>query len=402
MGYTSAVTLDKRRIVVGIGGGIAAFKAVEIVRELGRRGAEVRVAMTESASLFVGPVTFAGLTGRPAVLDLWDPSYAGEVHVELGAFADAMIVAPATMNLLARAAAGLADDVVLATYACARAPVFFAPAMHTRMWEQPSTQRNLAFLRAAGAHVVGPVAGALASGEIGMGRMAEPVDIVDAVEARFEQVRDLAGRRILVTAGPTVEDLDPVRFLGNRSSGRMGYAIAERAARRGAEVLLVSGPVTLPRPPGVEVIEVRSALEMHAAVLSRQTNVDAIVMAAAVADYRPVERATSKQKKSDGPITIELTRNPDILRELGASRTGNRPVLVGFAVETDDLLRYARGKLEAKNCDLIVANEARVGFGGEDNQVVLVGPEGDEALPPMSKAEVGDRILDRVSTLLSA
>src|SRR5262245_29662243 len=263
------MALQGRHIVVGVGGGIAAFKAVLLVRELMARGAQVRVVMTPAAARFVGPVTFTGLTGEPPVLDLWDPSYAGEVHVELAAWAHAMVIAPATANLLARAATGMADDAVLATLRCTDVPVLFAPAMHHRMWKSPPTQRAVAQLRADGAHIVGPVYGKLASGEEGMGRMSEPLDIASALAALVEEHTDLAGRTVLVSAGPTVEDVDPVRFLSNRSSGRMGYAIAERALRRGARVILVSGPVSIAAPRGAELVNVRSAREMHAAIMDR-------------------------------------------------------------------------------------------------------------------------------------
>lgn len=388
--------VSARRIVVGIGGGIAAFKAVQLVRELGRRGAEVSVVLTRSATHFVGKTTFAGLTGRPAVDDLWDPSYAGEVHVELGEWADAMVVAPATMNLLGRAAAGLADDAVLATIACARGPVLFAPAMHHRMWGQASTRRSVELLRAAGHRFVGPVEGPLASGEVGMGRMSEPEAIADALFAMLDVERDLAGLRLLVTAGPTVEDLDPVRFLGNRSTGKMGFAIVERAVARGATVSLVTGPVSLASPAGAEVVRVRSALEMQAEVGRRVPTSDAVVMSAAVADYRPAQFSAEKMKKAGEDLSIALVRNPDILAELGAARRGDRPLLVGFAVETTDVVRYAQDKLEKKKVDLIVANEAKVGFGGDDNQATLVAHGSVKPLPAMRKLDLADRILDYV------
>ncbi len=393
---TSIPAVSARHIVVGIGGGIAAYKAAVLVRELGRRGAEVRVVMTRAASRFVGAMTFAGITGKPAVDDLWDPSYAGEVHVELGEWADAIVVAPATMNLLARAAHGLADDALLATIACARGPVLFAPAMHHRMWNQASTQRAVAALRASGHGFVGPVEGALASGEVGMGRMCEPEAIADALFATLDAPKDLAGVRVLVTAGPTVEDLDPVRFLGNRSTGKMGYAVAARALARGATVTLVTGPVTIAPPPGAEVVPVRSALEMQAEVVKRAAGVDAVVMSAAVADYRPAEFSNEKLKKGGVDLSIPLVRNPDILAELGAARAGSRPMLVGFAVETTDVVRYARDKLVRKKVDLVVANEAKVGFGGDDNQATLVTRDSETALPAMPKLDLADRILDRV------
>lgn len=394
------MTVAPRRIVVGLSGGIAAYKAIEVVRELTRAGTSVRTVMTESATRFVGPITLTGLTGTPAVVDLWDDRVAGEIHVELGAWADAMVVAPATMNVLGRVASGLADDALTATIACMKGPVLFAPAMHTRMWHQGATQRNVRTLRADGFHFVGPVEGPLASGESGMGRMAEPRDIVAAVLALLDAPRDLEGMSILITAGPTIEDLDPVRFLGNRSTGKMGFAIAQRARDRGARVVLVSGPVDLPDPPDMEVVRVRSALDMHGAVMARGSGVDAVIMSAAVADYRAKTYATEKVKKGED-IAVELVRNPDILMELGHSRAGATPVLIGFAVETNDVESYARDKLVRKKVDLIVANEASVGFGGDDNVATLVSHEGALPLPRMSKLDLADRILDRVRELHS-
>lgn len=399
MPYIATRMLQGRNIVVGMGGGIAAYKAVALVRELMRRGADVKVAMTHSATRFVGPMTLTGLTGTPAVTDLWDPAYRGEVHVELGTWADAVVIAPATMNVLARAANGMADDVVLATLACARGAVLYAPAMHTRMWESAATQRNVAALREAGAHFAGPAVGPLASGEVGEGRMAEPEVIADALAAVFTP-RDLEGHRVLVSAGPTHEDLDPVRFLGNRSTGRMGFALAAAAAARGAEVTLVAGPTELRTPNGVRRIDVRSALQMQSAIAAGEF--DAIIMAAAVADYRPEEVAEQKRKKQPGPLSVTLVRNPDILAELGATRRGGRPVLVGFALETEDLVTHARGKLERKKVDLVVANLASDAFGTESNSATLVGPDFEEALPSMSKRALSDRILDRVRALLGA
>lgn len=393
------MALQGKRIVVGLGGGIAAFKAVQLVRELMRRGAEVRVVMTEAATRFVGPITFAGLTGRPPVTDLWAEDYAGEVHVELGEWADAIVIAPATMNLMARATGGQANDAVLATLACARGEVFFVPAMHRRMWSHPATQSNVRVLTERGAVVLGPVSGPLANGEVGEGRMLEPDDIADAVESHLTYSNDLAGTRVMITAGPTHEDLDPVRYLGNRSSGRMGYAIAAQALRRGAEVTLVSGPVQLPVPAGAEVVSVRSAQEMHEAVMSRFERFDVVIMAAAVADYRPVQRAAQKIKKGSG-LKLELVRNPDILADVGAKRVLQPSVLVGFALETENLEQAARDKLERKAADLIVANEASVGLGGDSNRATLVDATSANPLPDMSKRALADQILDRVRTLL--
>jgi len=394
------MSLQGKRIVVGLGGGIAAFKAVQLVRELMRRGAEVRVVMTEAATHFVGPITFAGLTGKPPVTDLWAEDYAGEVHVELGEWADAVVIAPATMNLMARAAGGLANDAVLATLACAQGEVFFAPAMHHRMWSHPAMQSNLRTLSDRGAVILGPVTGPLANGEIGEGRMMEPEDIADEVESRLGHADDLSGSRILITAGPTHEDLDPVRFLGNRSSGRMGYAIASQALRRGAEVTIVSGPVHLPDPATAEVVRVRSASEMHEAVMSRFDQFDVVIMAAAVADYRPDRRKAQKIKKG-GSLKLDLVRNPDILADVGAKRAKRPSVLVGFALETEHLEEAARNKLEQKGADLIVANEASAGLGGDTNRATLVDAASAMALPEMSKRALADQILDRVRALLS-
>jgi phosphopantothenoylcysteine decarboxylase/phosphopantothenate--cysteine ligase len=393
------MSLQGKRVVVGLGGGIAAFKTVQLVRELMRRGAEVRVVMTEAATHFVGPITFAGLTGKPAVTDLWAEDYAGEVHVELGEWADAVVIAPATMNLMARATSGQANDVVLATLACARGDVFFAPAMHHRMWSHPAMQSNLQTLTDRGAIVLGPVTGALANGEIGEGRMIEPEDIADEVESRLVHADDLSGSRILITAGPTHEDLDPVRFLGNRSSGRMGYAIASQALRRGAEVTIVSGPVHLPAPSGAEVVQVRSAEQMHEAVMSRFDRCDVVIMAAAVADYRPVQRRARKIKKG-GSLKLELERNPDILADVGARRAQRPSVLVGFALETENIEQAARDKLEQKAADLIVANEASSALGGDTNLATLVDGTSATPLQEMSKRALADQILDRVRTLL--
>jgi phosphopantothenoylcysteine decarboxylase/phosphopantothenate--cysteine ligase len=394
------MSLQGKRIVVGLGGGIAAFKAVELVRELLRRGAEVRVAMTEAAGHFVGPITFAGLTGKPAVTDLWAKDYAGEVHVELGDWADALVIAPATMNLLARAATGRANDAVLATLACARGKVFFAPAMHSRMWSHPATQANVRTLRERGAQLLGPVTGPLANGEVGEGRMMEPQEIAQALESHFTHAEDLAKVRFLITAGPTYEDLDPVRFLGNRSTGRMGYALAAEARRRGAAVTLVSGPVHLPCPSGVELVEVRSATEMHEAVMSRFEQFDVVIMAAAVADYRPKGRSTQKIKKS-GNISLELVRNPDILADVGAKRTQQPRVLVGFALETENLEQAAREKLRRKAADLIVANEAVHGLGGDSNRATLIDAKSATPLPEMTKQALANQILDSVRALRS-
>jgi phosphopantothenoylcysteine decarboxylase/phosphopantothenate--cysteine ligase len=333
------------------------------------------------------------------VTDLWAENYAGEVHVELGEWADAIVVAPATMNLMARATAGQADDVVLATLACARGDVFFAPAMHHRMWSHQATRTNVELLIDRGAVLLGPETGALANGEIGQGRMMEPEDIAEELENHFARADDLAGAHVLITAGPTYEDLDPVRFIGNRSSGRMGYALASQALRRGASVTLVSGPVHLPEPRGADVVRVRSAREMHEAVMQRFKETDVVIMAAAVADYRPEHREPHKIKKG-GNLQLALVRNPDILADVGAKRAQRPAVLVGFALETENLEQAARGKLERKAADLIVANAASAGLAGDTNRATLVDPSSATPLPEMSKQALANQILDRVSTLL--
>jgi phosphopantothenoylcysteine decarboxylase/phosphopantothenate--cysteine ligase len=398
------VTLRDKNILVCVGGGIAAFKAVELVRELGRRGAKLRVAMTPSATRFIGPLTFTGLTGQKTVTDLWDAEYPGEIHVELADKAELIVVAPATANVMARAAAGLADDVVLATLACADGPVLMAPAMHERMWRRPSTQRNLATLQRDGVQFVGPTEGALANGRTGMGRMAEPSAIADALEQLASRSVDLRDKTILISAGPTLEDLDPIRFISNRSSGRMGYALASAAEARGATVILVSGPTQIPAPPGVEVLPVRSTLDMKRAIEAALPRVDAVIMTAAVADYRPAQTQSSKIKKQADTFTIELVRNPDILAELGRQRAEHKarsPVLVGFAMETDNVVAYGKKKLIDKQVDLIVANEAAVGFGRDDTQVTLIAHDGELELAPLPKLDTAHRILDRVLALLA-
>lgn len=401
--------LSGRTIALCVTGSIAAYKAVELARLLVKAGAKVLPVMTASAARFVGPVTFAGITGEAVAMDMWDATFAGEMHVRIAERADAVAVVPATADVLARLAHGRADDLVTALALCARGPVLAAPAMHPRMWEHPATQRNVAELGAQKrVTLVGPVNGEVASGESGVGRMAEPEAIAGAIAAALAP-RDLAGLRVVVTAGPTLEDVDPVRFLGNRSTGKMGFAIAERAAARGAEVTLVAGPVSLPTPHGVKRVDVRGAVTMRQALwqalgvdLSRA---DALVMAAAVADHRPAETSATKVKKSgDERVTLELVKNPDLLAEVGAARAGARPVLVGFALETeggDALVAYARRKLAEKRVDVVVANEAGDSFGREDNRAMLVTGADAQPLPTMSKTALADVVLDRVRALVT-
>ncbi len=398
-----------RTVVLCVTGSIAAYKAVELARLLGRAGAVVLPVMTASAARFVGPVTLAGITGQAVTTNMWDESFAGEVHVLLAECADLVAIVPATADVIARLAHGRSDDLVTALALCARGPLIVAPAMHPRMWEHPATQRNVAELGAQRrVTLVGPMRGEVASGDVGMGRMAEPDTIAAAIAAALS-ARDLTGVRIVVTAGPTLEDIDPVRFIGNRSSGRMGFAVAERAAARGADVTLIAGAVGVPSPFGAHRVDVRGAMAMRAALwealgadLSRA---DALVMAAAVADYRPAETSVTKIKKGDERVAIELLRNPDLLAEVGAVRAGARPVLVGFAVETqggEALVVSARRKLIDKRVDLVVANEASESFGRDDNRATLVTAAGAEPLPSMPKAALADLLLDRLRLLLAA
>jgi len=401
--------MSGRTIALCVTGSIAAYKAVELARLLVKVGAKVLPVMTASATRFLGPVTLSGITGEAVATDMWDASFAGEMHVRLAERADLVVVAPATADVLARLAQGRADDLVTALALCARGPVVIAPAMHPRMWEHPATQRNVADLaEQKRVTLVGPVSGEVASGDVGLGRMAEPEAIAAALGKALSK-RDLAGLRLVVTAGPTLEDLDPVRFLGNRSTGKMGFAVAERAAARGADVTLIAGPVSLPTPHGVRRVDVRGAVTMRQALWQAMgldlSKADALVMTAAVADHRPVETSASKIKKSDEHVTLELVRNPDLLAEVGVARAGKRPVLVGFAVETEGgeaLVAYARRKLKEKRVDVVVANEAGESFGREDNRVTLVTGDEVRPLPTMSKATLADVLLDRVRALLQA
>jgi phosphopantothenoylcysteine decarboxylase/phosphopantothenate--cysteine ligase len=398
-------------IAVGVSGGIGAYKAAEVVRGLQKRGHEAVAILTRGAQQFVTPLTFEALTRRTAITDQWTPGLNTDVgHIALTTDAAALVIVPATANLLAKLAHGLADD-FLTTFALAtRCPILVAPAMNTQMLTHPATEANLAALRGRGVHVIEPGSGYLACGWVGPGRLAEPEDIVAATCAVVEGGRpvapaaDLAGRRVLVTAGPTYEDIDPVRYVGNRSSGRMGVAVAEAAARRGASVTLVLGPSASPVPGGVATVRVRSAAQMHAAVMQALPGQDVVVMAAAVADYTPAEPASQKIAKADGPLTLTLTRTRDILADLGAVRDGaRRPILVGFAAETADAVTRGRRKLEAKRVDLVVANDVTqpgAGFEHETNAVTILGREGDVAVPLQAKTAVAERILDRVVALL--
>jgi phosphopantothenoylcysteine decarboxylase/phosphopantothenate--cysteine ligase len=395
--------LAGKTVVLAVTGSIAAYKSVVLARLLVGARATVLPVLTRSAARFVGGLTFAGITGQPAREDMWDPAYAGEMHVDLASQADLVLVVPATADVLARFAAGRADDLVTALVLCAKSPVLAAPAMHPRMWEHPATQANVRNLVGQGrVQLVGPVAGPVASGEEGLGRMAEAADIVRSAEALFTK-RDLAGKHVIVTAGPTQEAVDPVRYVGNRSSGTMGFRIAERAALRGARVTLIAGPVSKATPPGVDRVDVTDARSMQAALDAAQRDsllgADAVIMAAAVADYRPKEPSATKRKRTQEGITLELVPNPDLLAAIGAARTGKRPVLVGFALETDEgaaLVAHAREKLAKKKVDLVVANSASVALGGEDSRVVLVTEGHARQVGPAPKGEIAEEILDFV------
>ena len=396
--------LAGRHIVMGVTGSIAAYKAVEGVSRLRKRGAEVHAIRTRAAREFVTEMTFREISGQPVAGDMWAPVHAFQVeHIALAKLADLVLVAPATAHVLAKAAHGLADDMLSTTLLATRAPVFFAPAMNTNMYENVATQENLQTLRKRGCNIIEPDSGHLACGTSGKGRLPEPAAIVAEVVRYFTQSQALAGRKVLVTAAGTREPIDPVRFLGNRSTGRMGFAVAAEAARRGAEVTLIAGPTSLRAPAGVRRIDVEPAQEMRAAGLAAYDAADIVIKTAAVADYRPATVAEHKIKKSEGELTLTLVRNPDILYELGQKKI--RQVLVGFAAETRDVAAYARAKLAKKNLDFIVANnvaESDAGFGAETNRVTIYGADGsEERYPLLSKDEVAAHILDKAQSRLS-
>ncbi len=394
--------LSGRRVLLGVTGGIAAYKACILTRLLRLRGASVRVVMTHTAERFVGPATFASLSDQRVYTDLFEEP--GQVlHVRLAHEADVVVVAPATANVIAKLTFGIADDLLTSTLLEADAPLVLAPAMHSGMWRHAATQANLAALVERGARVVGPVSGSLAAGDEGMGRMSEPEQILEAVVETLAHGRDLAGRRVVVTAGPTWEPLDPVRFIGNRSSGRMGFAVAAEAAARGADVTLVVGPGTIPPPQGPTIVRVTTAQEMRAAVLGAAEDADVIVMAAAVADFRPAAASESKLKKETGPPQIHLVPTPDILAELGSDKRDR--ILVGFAAETGEPEPAGRAKLERKHLDLLVANEvgrAGTGFGSDTNRAAILSASGeDEPIRDWTKADLAGAICDRIAKLLT-
>jgi phosphopantothenoylcysteine decarboxylase/phosphopantothenate--cysteine ligase len=393
-------------IALGVCGGIGAYKAVEIARGLQKRGHDVTAIMTRSAQRFVGAVTFEAITHRRVITDQFAEGANSDIeHIALATEAQLLLVAPATANVIGKFAHGVADDFLTSLYLATRAAVLMAPAMNTNMFEHDAVRANMATLRARGIRFVDPGEGYLACGWVGKGRLAEPEDVIAAADALLRPTGHLAGRFVLVTAGPTYEDLDDVRYIGNRSSGKMGYALAAEAARRGARVLLVSGPSSLEVPASVEIVRVRSAAEMHAAVMAQAGAADVCIMAAAVADYAPRLRADGKIEKSDAPMALDLVRTRDILADLGAARTaGQGQVLIGFAAESGDPVVRAREKLVRKNVDMIVANDITrrdAGFDADTNAVTLVTGAGDEPVPLASKADVAGVILDRVVALLA-
>ena len=389
-------------VVLGVTGCIGAYKACEVLRELQKRGVDVRVVMTRSATHFVSPMTFEALSRHPVFVDQFALGEQGEIqHVSLADAADLLLVAPATANTLGKLARGIADDALSTLYTATRAPVLVAPAMNVNMFSHPAVVENLEILRSRGVQVVEPGTGYLACGWLGQGRLAEVPEIVSAAMAVLARRRDLAGETVLVTAGPTVEDIDPVRFVSNRSSGRMGYRLAEAARDRGAAVVLISGPTALPAPSGMEVVPVRSAEEMARAVSDRLGPATIVAMAAAVSDYRPAAVAPQKIKKAEGGVSLEMVRTPDILRSLG-DRKGAR-FFVGFAAETEKLRENARKKLVEKRLDLIVGNDVSregVGFATETNAALLLDAAGGEVdVAPTSKRALADRVWDRVAEL---
>ncbi|WP_431775233.1 bifunctional phosphopantothenoylcysteine decarboxylase/phosphopantothenate--cysteine ligase CoaBC [Streptomyces cucumeris] len=402
-------TADRPRVVLGVSGGIAAYKACELLRRLTESGHEVRVVPTASALQFVGEATWSALSGRPAKTEVWESVH--EVpHVRIGQSADLVVVAPATADLLAKAAHGLADDLLTNTLLTARCPVVFAPAMHTEMWEHPATRENVATLRRRGALVIEPAVGRLTGVDTGKGRLPDPGQIFEVCRRVLERgeragEQDLAGRHVVISAGGTREPLDPVRFLGNRSTGRQGYALARAAVARGARVTLVSANSELPDPAGADVVRAGTAAQLREAVLKAAADADAVVMAAAVADFRPARYAQGKIKKQEGaePEPLALVRNPDILAEISADRARPGQIVVGFAAETDDVLANGRAKLVRKGCDLLVVNEVgeHKTFGSETNEAVVLAADGAETpVPHGPKDALADTVWDLVTARL--
>jgi phosphopantothenoylcysteine decarboxylase/phosphopantothenate--cysteine ligase len=388
--------LAGKKITVGITGGIAVFKAAQLVSNLRAAGAELHVVMTRSAQEFVKPLTFQVLSGNPVRTELFEGAYGAVQHIELAQWSDLMVVVPATANILGKVAGGIADDLLATVIMAATCPVLFCPAMNVNMYNNPVVQRNIADLRSLGYHFAEPGVGRLACGVEGRGRLAGLETITREIVSLLAPLIDLAGLTVMVTAGPTAEPIDPVRYLTNRSSGKMGYAVAEAAARRGAKVILISGPTALKHPQGVEFTSVETASQMYEAVLERFPGVDVVIKSAAVADYRPARAAVQKIKKHTGNMSIELVKNPDILADLG--RRKENQILIGFAAETSELEKNARQKVTGKNLDLLVANDVTqpgAGFGADTNIAKFVYPDGSIiSLPLMDKLALAHRILD--------
>ncbi|AMG30463.1 bifunctional phosphopantothenoylcysteine decarboxylase/phosphopantothenate--cysteine ligase CoaBC [Grimontia hollisae] len=396
-------TLSGKHIVLGIGGGIAAYKCADLTRRLIERGAEVRIVMTHAAKEFITPLTMQAVSGYPVADSLLDPAAEASMgHIEIAKWADLVLLAPATADLIARVAAGMGNDLLTTLCLATDAPVALAPAMNQQMYRAVATQENLATLKRRGHPVWGPASGEQACGDVGPGRMLEPMQLVGLIEEHFTE-GDLSGTSFLITAGPTREAIDPVRYLTNHSSGKMGYAIAEAAAKRGATVTLISGPVNLPTPAGVSRIDVESAQQMHDAVHAHAGQHQIFIACAAVADFRPANIADQKMKKQDGQddMTLTLVKNPDIVASV-AAMTENRPFTVGFAAETQDIEHYARNKLAKKNLDLICANDVSregQGFNSDQNALHLYWPTGDKALPLASKADIGHQLVSEITAL---
>lgn len=397
-----AGTNQAPRVALFVTGGIAAYKACEVLRGLQKGGCDVRVCMSANATKLVGPTTFEALSGHHVTLGIFGDGETPIPHIELSEWADLALVCPATANVIAKMAAGIADDAVSTTLVACSCPVVVAPAMNVHMWQNPATQANVKTLVSRGVHVVGPATGRLACGDVGAGKLEDVSVIVAAALARVRAHGSLAGKRVVITAGPTHEPIDPVRYLSNASSGKMGYALAQAAAAHGAEVTLVSGPVSQPKPTGVKLVGVTTAAEMLAATQEAFESADAAILAAAVSDYRPAKSSDHKLKKAAEPLeALELVENEDILATISATRGGR--VVIGFAAETNDVIDNARKKLEHKGCDLIVANDvsrADSTFGADTDLVTLVGDKYEEELPLMSKPEVAEAIIERLVTML--
>ena len=395
--------LEGKHVVLGVTGGIAAYKACELTSRLRKAGAQVHVIMTENACRFVAPLTFETLSNHPVVTDTFARPDTWEVeHIALAKRADVFVIAPATANILAKMAHGIADDMLSTTVLATRAPVLAAPAMNTGMWDHPATRENVETLKRRGVHFIGPEGGFLACGDTGAGRISEPEAIFAAIEEVLSPRQDLSGLRVLVTAGPTREKLDPVRYLTNRSSGKMGYAIAQAARERGAQVTLVSGPTALPAPEGVERVDIVSTQDLYDAVTARCGDMDIVIQAAAPADFTPVRAAEQKIKKQgDGSLTLEMKQTPDVAAAVGRMKKLGQ-ILVGFAAETEDVMKNAQGKLKKKNLDMIAANDVTVpgaGFDVDTNIVTVVTRNGRETLPCLPKRQVADALLDRAMAL---